>query len=166
MKLTKTKITAASDFRGFNGYDLEELKEMLPNIYNDYFYAIRSDIETAYVSTDPECRYVGAKDTHGDYYVYSPDELRWAEVYFTELSRYLSSNHTNTISTKKVDVFSSDYLQLYEDRDNVLGDDDIVSLGGAKTYWNQNYNSDPVLSEYNSFDEWWADTVDNYLVTL
>lgn len=93
MKVTKRKIQAASDFRTFDGYDLDEMQEIFPDIYMDFIYDIRYDVNTVYISKNPNCPYIGVQDSLGDYYVYVNDhpdfEPGWFEVTFTELSNYL-----------------------------------------------------------------------------
>ena len=94
MKLTKRKIQAASDFRTFDGYDLDELQESFPDTYMDYIYNVRYDVAKVFLSRDVDCDYIGCQDSLGDYYVcniiesgYDPE---WFEVTFQELSDYLS----------------------------------------------------------------------------
>lgn len=39
----------------------------------------------------------------------------------------------------------------------------ILSLGEIKEYWNKNNINDPVLENYDTFEDWWSDTRSNYL---
>jgi len=39
----------------------------------------------------------------------------------------------------------------------------ILSLGEIKEYWNKNNINDPVLENYDTFEDWWSDTSSNYL---
>ena len=93
MKITKRKVTASTDYRTFDGFRLDEVEEMFPDIYYDYFYDIRNDVEEVYISRDPECEFVGALDTDGMYLVYKKEDPDfgpgWFEVTFEELAEYL-----------------------------------------------------------------------------
>lgn len=40
---------------------------------------------------------------------------------------------------------------------------EVLSLKDVMEYWNKEHNSDPTLMEYDSFEEWWAPTKDNYM---
>ena len=60
---------------------------------------------------------------------------------------------------KDVKIYASDYDTHFEDFGGVFGESGaILSLGEIKEYWNENKDSDPSFSYFNSFDEWWADT--------
>jgi len=93
LKITKHKILAASDFRTFSGYDLDELEESFPDIFYDYIYDIRHDVSRVFVSHNPKCEFIGALDSDGGYYVYKKEDPDfgpgWFEVDFTELAEYL-----------------------------------------------------------------------------
>ena len=93
LKITKRKVTAASDFRTFNGYDLDELSEWYPDILYDHLYDIQDDIKQVFVSNNPECEFFGVEDLSGNYFVYKqydPDYgPGWFEVDFAALADYL-----------------------------------------------------------------------------
>lgn len=93
MKLTKRKIQAASDYRTFDGYDLDEFQEIYPDLYMDFIYDIRYDVQKVFVSRNPECNFIGVRDTDDGYYVYDNSMVvdpGWYEVTFSELADYLS----------------------------------------------------------------------------
>lgn len=93
MKITKRKIQAASDFRTFAGYDMDEMQESSPDVYWDYLYDIRTDVQRCFISFNPNCEFIGVQDSLGDYFVYKVDDPDfgpgWFEVTFEELSEYL-----------------------------------------------------------------------------
>lgn len=93
MKITRCKIQAAEDFRSFNGYDMDEMKELFPDVYYDWLYDIRTDVKQCFISENPQCKFIGVQDTLGDYYIYKIDDPDfgpgWFEVSFEELSEYL-----------------------------------------------------------------------------
>ena len=92
MKVTKKKIQAASDFRTFGGYSLDEVEESFPDLYYDMFYDLRTDVDEVFISNDPENIYIGAHDKNEDrYYIWRTDleDPGWYEVDFEELFRYL-----------------------------------------------------------------------------
>ena len=61
---------------------------------------------------------------------------------------------------KEVPVMDGDEAECYIDVQGVYGRiGEKVSLADAKNYWNENYESDPVLEEYDYFEDWWDDTV-------
>ena len=89
------QISAAQDLRTFDALTLQELKETNPDIYFDYFHDIRHDVDTAYISKNPECEFIGALDTDGDYYIYNRvpdfnDDPGWYQISFDELFDYLA----------------------------------------------------------------------------
>lgn len=93
MRITCRKIQASSDFRIFDAYSVEEAEEMIPEIYYDFFYDVRNDVNQIYVSKNPLCTHIGAQDSDGRYFVYDEAEPEfgpgWFEVTFAELSDYL-----------------------------------------------------------------------------
>ena len=76
------------------------------------------------------------------------------------------SNYLNQIAasesitcSKEVDIDDLDYDQYYVDNDGGFGEPgETYSLGEIKNYWNHSYDKDYTLRQYDSFDEWWADT--------
>lgn len=63
-----------------------------------------------------------------------------------------------------VDINGEDYNEFYEDVGAAFGEPGaIYSLAEIKTFWNEDRESDPVVSMYNSFDKWWNDTKSNFL---
>lgn len=93
MKITKRKITAAQDFRSFDGFSPEELKELDPDFYYDVVYNIRNDVDTIYLSKNSDCEYIGALDSDGNYFYYKlndPETIEtWFESSFEELANLL-----------------------------------------------------------------------------
>ena len=90
MKLTRKKIQAASDYRTFVGLSLDEVEESNPDVYYDYIYDIRFDVDTVYLSKSDSNNMVGVQDKEGKYYVYNAeDEPGWYEINFDELFTYL-----------------------------------------------------------------------------
>lgn len=58
-------------------------------------------------------------------------------------------------------VGATKIVEMFRDSNGVFGlPGDIVSKGDFKQYWEENYDYDPSLQEYNSFEDWWADTKD------
>lgn len=93
MKITRKTIQAASDYRTFDGLSLDEVEESYPEIYADYFYDIRNDVDEVYISKNADCMYIGTHDKSEDkYYVFRNDiaEAGWYEVDFEELFEYLA----------------------------------------------------------------------------
>lgn len=93
MKLTKRKIQAASDYRTFYGYSLDELEEIYPDIYADFFYDIRNDVDEVFISSNPANDCIGCHDMSEDkYYIWNEDvnDTGWYEVTFEELFNYLA----------------------------------------------------------------------------
>lgn len=93
MKITRKPIKAASDYRTFDGLSLDEVEESYPEIYADYFYDIRNDVDEVYISKNADCMYIGTHDKSEDkYYVFRNDiaEAGWYEVDFEELFEYLA----------------------------------------------------------------------------
>lgn len=62
-------------------------------------------------------------------------------------------------SNKAVTICVIDGHYGYVDVDGVLGSaGEEWSLMDLKQLWNDNCESDPIMSEYSSFNAWWADT--------
>lgn len=62
-----------------------------------------------------------------------------------------------------VEVFDYDDEIFYLDADGAFGEpDEYITLGDIKRYWNDESENDPVLLEFESFDDWWTDTQQNY----
>lgn len=52
------------------------------------------------------------------------------------------------------------YAECYRDVSGMFGEpDDIVSIWDMKTYWNTYKNSDPVLMDYDTYEDWLSDTI-------
>lgn len=58
-----------------------------------------------------------------------------------------------------VEISDADHSEKYTDPQHVFGYDDYYSLADFKDYWNRNYYWDDSLQEFNTFDEWWNETV-------
>lgn len=68
---------------------------------------------------------------------------------------------------KEVNVYSEDYNDYYKDIGGGFGEPGaIYRLADIKAYWNEDHDSDPSLEAFDSFDSWWADTRDNFLVEI
>lgn len=64
----------------------------------------------------------------------------------------------------QVDVYGEDYHEKYVDVGGYFGEPgEIYSVADMKAYWNTDRDSDPVLSNYSSFESWFRDTRDNFL---
>lgn len=62
-------------------------------------------------------------------------------------------------TTKEVEIPKGANHIHYKDNEPVMGADACVySLAELMDYWNNNHYEDPVLAEYDSYDDWWADT--------
>ena len=62
---------------------------------------------------------------------------------------------------RTVTIYEGDDDELYRDEDGSFCDGGICSLAEIKSWWNRDKDSDPVLLDYDSFDEWFSDTVEN-----
>ena len=81
-----------------------------------------------------------------------------------ELSVGGSTEVTAATDEKAVEIKDSDYDNRYEDVEGGFGEAGAVySLGEIKEYWNKSHDGDPVLAEYDSYEDWWKDTRDNFL---
>lgn len=66
---------------------------------------------------------------------------------------------SDTSIGKEVEITDDDYAEQYEDLSGGFGADGVVySMAEIKEYWNNNYDSDPVLIDYDSFEDWWSET--------
>ena len=81
----------------------------------------------------------------------------------TELDKCYASDSIEAASTVPIEDY--DYDVYFSDKGSGLSDD-TISLGAIKEYWNENKDSDPVLIDYNSFEDWFKDTKDSYLENL
>lgn len=62
-------------------------------------------------------------------------------------------------SDKSVVIPASAKTQYYQDIGGGFGDtDEVYSLEDLMIIWNSECNSDPTMSQYESFDDWWQDT--------
>ena len=67
----------------------------------------------------------------------------------------------------EVEIFGEDYNDRYEDVGGGFGEPGkVISVADMKQYWNENRDDDPVLSEFRSFEEWFENTRDNFLVEV
>lgn len=96
MRITRTrKINAASDFRRFDGFTVEELQEIYPDIFEDMIEDIQEDIDEIYISKNPACPFYGVKELDGSIDLWVPDRYGrmegpgWFEVTFEELAQAL-----------------------------------------------------------------------------
>lgn len=49
--------------------------------------------------------------------------------------------------------------EMFTDHDGVFGNPgDVISKRDMRDYWEDNYESDPSLIEFNSFEDWWSAT--------
>lgn len=72
------------------------------------------------------------------------------------------SKIVESAGSSNVKISANDYDTLYTDISGVFGEPGVtISLGEMKEYWNEEKDNDPVLSDYDSYDEWWADTEQN-----
>lgn len=68
---------------------------------------------------------------------------------------------------KAVEVFDTDADYIYKDVEGGFGEKDAeYTLAEIKQYWNNNYDSDPILEEYDDFNTWWEDTCNNFLIEV
>lgn len=68
----------------------------------------------------------------------------------TELNLYVAIN-------------DADEEIFYQDIDGAFGyPGEYYTLADIKTYWNDEYDADYTLQEYDSFGAWWADTCEDY----
>lgn len=66
---------------------------------------------------------------------------------------------TDITAAREVVIENGDEEIVYADPDGVMGDPgDEISLADIKGYWNSMNDDDPCLTEYATFDEWWAET--------
>jgi len=72
---------------------------------------------------------------------------------------------SDSLSDRKVEITEDDKDVVYQDEGGGFGGtgNEILTLAEIKTYWNENNEDDPVLAEYDSFNEWFGDTVSNFL---
>lgn len=62
-------------------------------------------------------------------------------------------------SSKAVPIVLVDSMDEYIDEGGVFGEPgEIYSMADIKDIWNDNYETDSVMAEYSSFEDWWADT--------
>lgn len=90
MKRLIRPITAASDYRHFDGLDLSELKDSYPYVYLNYFEDTdTSDIVQVFIPKSPEeCKFIAFEDTDGIYWLWDPNGSEgpgYYEVSFDEL---------------------------------------------------------------------------------
>ena len=63
---------------------------------------------------------------------------------------------------KRNNKLTEGYETMYRDRDGLFGDDgELYSLSFFRKFWRENHEYDPVMSEYDNFEDWWDDTVGN-----
>ena len=93
MKRMIRNVQAASDFRTFDGYSIDEVLELFPEIYEYYLARVSDDIDRVYIPRHiAKCEYIGVLDTEGQYYVWEgdgEDGPGWYEVTFEELADLL-----------------------------------------------------------------------------
>lgn len=67
---------------------------------------------------------------------------------------------------RAVEIYGEDWHDRYQDVGGGFGGstDDIYSLGEIKEYWNKNNIGDPSLEVYRTFEDWWRDTRDNFMI--
>lgn len=86
--------------------------------------------------------------------------------YIQSASRVNSTEYP-AFSDKEVDVYREDYYEKYEDVGGAFGEPgEIYSLADIKAYYNENNQDDPSLEVFDSFDSWWRDTRDNFLIEV
>ena len=68
---------------------------------------------------------------------------------------------------KSVEIRPEDNDLFFKDEGGGFGETNAVySLAEIKEMWNNDYEDDPVVGAYASFDDWWKDTYNNYLVKV
>ena len=66
---------------------------------------------------------------------------------------------------RQVEIFEEDYHDRYQDVGGGFGDPgDFYTLADIKGFWNDANVGDPVLEMFPSFDVWWRETRNNYMV--
>lgn len=117
-----------------------------------------------------------------------PGQCHWTDCYFYPYDANLEGCEDNTLWDGESDIVESatdlnddgilnnemDYVTsgkavqinpgdeeiIYSDRQGAFtGEfDSEVTLEEIKSYWNDNFDGDPCLMEYDTFDAWWKDT--------
>lgn len=68
---------------------------------------------------------------------------------------------------KEVDVYGEDYNDRYQDVGGAFGKPgEVYRLADIKAYWNEENQNDPSLSVFDSFDSWWRETKNNFLIEV
>ena len=66
------------------------------------------------------------------------------------------------VVAKIVDIYDYDEDDVYEDVGGGFGEPgERYSMAEMKKLWNDEYDYDPSMKEYDSFDGWWGDTCKN-----
>lgn len=66
---------------------------------------------------------------------------------------------TSVNASKAVEIYEDDDWDEYEDVDGGFGEPGAhLTMRDIKEYWNNEYDGDPCLMEYDSFEPWWRDT--------
>ena len=91
------------------------------------------------------------------------DMLDAFEEKLAEFDVQSKTNVSCSTGTKDVIIDDSDYDVYYIDNGGFGQPGEVYSLGEIKLMWNNDCDSDPICSQYASFDEWFADTKANYL---
>ena len=91
------------------------------------------------------------------------DNPFWSDEVFDDVYEDVNddiNSSTNTSNIAAAPVLSSDvYEDVYEDVNGVMGPvGDTYTESDMQDYWDMNFESDPVLLEYSSFEEWFAAT--------
>ena len=120
-------------------YSLEEIKKYWNQEHdNDYSLAEYDSFEDWWNDTKGWLEEVDEDDVVPEFPVSSSDESK---------------------SSKAVTILVTDGHDTYVDVDGVLGSAGTEwSMMDLKQLWNDNCESDPIMSEYSSFGKWWADT--------
>lgn len=130
---------------------------------NDVAWGVRCTLSFPTLTYDPQKDY----PDNMEYYL-----GKWADLgkAITRLNKIeLKLNHvqdrmddvvsaTDVVSDKTVQVTPGDEEILYKDDQCMLGDVEVVSLADIKNIWNNLYDSDECMAEFDSFDDWWAAT--------
>lgn len=111
-------------------------------------------------SKDAKNRRIQASKTTED--MLNAFEAKLAEAGIESSTEIKGSAHD--IDDRAVYISESDYSVKFKDVGGGFPtDNEIISLGEIKEWWNANNEGDPVLAEYPDFDSWWIDTRRNYL---
>lgn len=103
------------------------------------------------------------EDEDDDDFDYDEDDFDYDDIEESCGKKAKKKNKSKIVESagsSNVKINADDYNTLYTDIEGVFGEPGVtVSLGEMKEYWNDANDSDPVLSDYDSYDEWFEDTI-------